>query len=156
MQQESMNPSASVGDGIPGQETLAGGISPPASDTTAHAAHPVAPTCPGATPDPVAHVRHAARFVIIGETHEGRRFRPSDWAERLAGVMAAFRPRKKSGARSGVGQFHLGYSPYVLPSMYQGFKCVIVDRRLHDVEPLAHNFVLNFALDNRLRTEALD
>jgi len=57
---------------------------------------------------------------------------------------------------SGVGQFHLGYSPYVLPSMYQGFKCVIVDRRLHDVEPLAHNFVLNFALDNRLRTEALD
>ncbi|MBF1259465.1 MAG: DUF3579 domain-containing protein, partial [Lautropia mirabilis] len=83
-----MNPSASVGDGIPGQETLAGGIPPPASDTTAHAAHPVAPTCPGAPPDPVAHVRHAARFVIIGETHEGRRFRPSDWAERLAGVMA--------------------------------------------------------------------
>lgn len=113
-----MNPSASVGDGIPGQETLAGGIPPPASDATAHAAHPVAPACPEAPPDPVAHVRHAARFVIIGETHEGRRFRPSDWAERLAGVMAAFRPRKKSGARSGAGQFHLGYSPYVLPSMY--------------------------------------
>ncbi len=33
---------------------------------------------------------------------------------------------------------------------------MIVDRSLHDVEPLAHNFVLNFALDNRLRTEALD
>jgi len=81
-------------------------------------------------------------------------YRGHAWA--LAGVMAAFRPRKKSGARSGAGQFHLGYSPYVLPSMYQGFKCVIVDRRLHDVEPLAHNFVLNFALDNRLRTEALD
>lgn len=151
-----MNPSASVGDGIPGLETLAGGIPPQASDATAHGACSVAPACPEAPSDPVAHVRHAARFVIIGETHEGRRFRPSDWAERLAGVMAPFRPRKKSGARSGVGQFHLGYSPYVLPSMYQGFKCVIVDRRLHDVEPLAHNFVLNFALDNRLRTEALD
>ena len=28
--------------------------------------------------------------------------------------------------------------------------------RLHDIEPLAHHFVLNFALDNRLKTQALD
>lgn len=156
MLQKPMNPSVPVGDGIPGQETHAGGIPSPASDAAADAAPFVAPRCLDAPPDPLAHVRHAVRFVIIGETHEGRRFRPSDWAERLAGVMAAFRPQKKSGARSGVEQSHLGYSPYVLPSTHQGFKCVIVDRRLHDIEPLAHNFVLNFALDNRLRTEALD
>lgn len=29
-------------------------------------------------------------FVIIGLTRSGKRFRPSDWAERLAGVMAQF------------------------------------------------------------------
>lgn len=128
-------------------------------------ADPAHPTCSGgagpedtpATPaDPLAHVRHAARFVIIGQTEDGRTFRPSDWAERLAGVMAAFRPRKKTGSRTGTAGFHLGYSPYVLPSMHHGFKCVIVDRRLHDIEPLAHHFVLNFARDNSLRTESLD
>jgi len=29
---------------------------------------------------------------IQGITHDGRTFRPSDWAERLAGVMSQFRP----------------------------------------------------------------
>ena len=29
---------------------------------------------------------------IQGITHEGKTFRPSDWAERLAGVMSSFRP----------------------------------------------------------------
>ena len=106
--------------------------------------------------DPLAHVRHASRFVIIGQTLDGRAFRPSDWAERLAGVMAGFRPRRAARDRAGHGQQHLGYSPYVLHSSHDGFKCVIVDRRLHDIEPLAHHFVLNFALDNRLKTQALD
>ena len=48
-----------------------------------------------------------ARFVILGQTSAGKTFRPSDWAERLAGVMAAFRPRKAGS------QQHLTYSPYV-------------------------------------------
>lgn len=106
--------------------------------------------------DPLAHVRHARRVIIIGQTQDGRAFRPSDWAERLAGVMACFKPRRPARAGTGHGQAHLGYSPYVLPSSHNGFKCVIVDRRLHDIEPLAHNFVLNFALDNRLKVERID
>ena len=89
------------------------------------------------------------RFVILGETAAGKSFRPSDWAERLAGVMAAFRP-KKSG-----GQQHLTYSPYVLPSTHRGIKCVIVDARLRDLEPMAYAFMLNFATDNDLITERL-
>ena len=31
-------------------------------------------------------------IFILGVTHSGRTFRPSDWAERLAGVMSPFRP----------------------------------------------------------------
>jgi len=31
-------------------------------------------------------------IFIQGMTRDGRRFRPSDWAERLAGVMSQFRP----------------------------------------------------------------
>ncbi|MDO5101679.1 MAG: DUF3579 domain-containing protein [Lautropia sp.] len=106
--------------------------------------------------DPLAHVRHAKRFVIIGQTAEGRAFRPSDWAERLAGVMAGFRPGRAAAGRSAHAQAHLSYSPYVLPSTHEGFKCVIVDARLRDIEPLAHHFVLNFALDNRLKLLSLD
>ena len=29
-------------------------------------------------------------FVIVGTTLDGKPFRPSDWAERLCGVMSAF------------------------------------------------------------------
>ena len=34
----------------------------------------------------------AKEVFIQGVTHSGRTFRPSDWAERLAGVMSQFRP----------------------------------------------------------------
>ena len=29
-------------------------------------------------------------FIIVGLTTEGKKFRPSDWAERLCGVLSAF------------------------------------------------------------------
>ena len=90
------------------------------------------------------------RFVILGQTSAGRPFRPSDWAERLAGVMAAFRPRKAGS------QQHLTYSPYVVPSRLRGIGCVIVDPKLRELEPMAYSFMLNFAQDNDLLTEALE
>jgi hypothetical protein len=90
-----------------------------------------------------------ARFVILGQTPGGKAFRPSDWAERLAGVMAAFRPRKAGS------QQHLTYSPYVLPSTHRGIRCVVVDPALRDIEPMAYSFMLKFASDNDLVTEAL-
>ena len=34
----------------------------------------------------------AKEVFIQGITSDGRTFRPSDWAERLAGVMSSFRP----------------------------------------------------------------
>jgi hypothetical protein len=89
------------------------------------------------------------RFVILGQTSSGGTFRPSDWAERLAGVMAAFRPRKAGGHQ------HLTYSPYVLPSSHRGIKCVLVDPELRNLEPMAYSFMLSFARDNDLVTEAL-
>ena len=91
----------------------------------------------------------SARFVILGQTSTGRTFRPSDWAERLAGVMAAFRPRKAGS------QQHLTYSPYVVPSTLRGIRCVIVDPKLRELEPMAFSFMLSFARDNGLITETL-
>ena len=91
------------------------------------------------------------RLVIVGVTREGRRFRPSDWAERLAGVMSQYRPGK--AGKAAAQPSHLGYSPLVVPSEDGGDKCVIVDPRLRQVEPLAWMFALNFARDNGLKVE---
>lgn len=85
------------------------------------------------------------QFIIHGTTQSGQRFRPSDWAERLAGVMSQFRP---AGSRGG----HLTYSPYVVPMLIDGIRCVVVDHRLRELEPLAWNFVVDFAETNRLVT----
>jgi len=87
----------------------------------------------------------ARSFVILGLNEAGRPFRPSDWAERLCGVMAGFRPDR--GGRAA----HLGYSPYVMPGWRGGVKSVAVDARLYDLDPLAYRFVAGFAADNGLR-----
>ena len=82
---------------------------------------------------------------IQGITRDGRTFRPSDWAERLAGVMSSFRP---GGAQPGS---HLNYSPWCIPTVIEGIKCVIVHRDLREYEPMAWDFVINFAKDNDLK-----
>jgi hypothetical protein len=80
-------------------------------------------------------------FVIQGVTLDGKPFRPSDWAERLCGVMAAFGRDQR-----------MQYSPYVHPINAGGVRCVVVDVRLEQVEPMAYRFLLSFAKDNELRT----
>jgi hypothetical protein len=85
------------------------------------------------------------QLIIHGVTQQGHRFRPSDWAERLAGVMSQFRPAGFAGS-------HLTYSPYVVPNVLNGVKCVIVDTRLRELEPKAWKFVVDFANDNNLTT----
>ena len=87
----------------------------------------------------------AKEVFIQGVTHDGRTFRPSDWAERLAGVMSQFRP---GGSSPGS---HLSYSPWCIPTTMGGIKCVVVNRELEAHEPMAWQFVLNFAKDNDLQ-----
>lgn len=79
-------------------------------------------------------------FFIIGLTRDGNKFRPSDWAERLCGLLSAFDAQKK-----------MKYSRYVSPMTHHGEKVVFVDSRLYDIEPMAYRFVLNFAKDNELQ-----
>jgi hypothetical protein len=84
---------------------------------------------------------------IQGITLDGKAFRPSDWAERLAGAMSCFRPDR---AGAGISAF-IGYSPYCVPVTLDGVKCVVVSEALRDVEPMAWDFVMNFARDNSLQ-----
>lgn len=95
--------------------------------------------------------RRPRRFHIVGVTADGRAFRPSDWAERLAGAMSSFRP---GGAVGGIGAF-IGYSPYCVPRVVDGVKCVTVDEALRGIEPMAWDFVMNFARDNGLKVVEL-
>jgi hypothetical protein len=84
-------------------------------------------------------------YFIQGITHGGRAFRPSDWAERLAGALSSFRPK---GSHIGA---HIGYSPYCIPRVVDNVKCVIVNEALREIEPMAWDFVMNFARDNELQ-----
>ena len=79
-------------------------------------------------------------FVILGVTLDGKPFRPSDWAERLCGVMSAFG-----------GDHRMQYSPFVHPVTSNGVRCVVVDVRLEAIEPMAYRFLLTFAKDNELQ-----
>ena len=86
------------------------------------------------------------QYYIQGVTKQGRTFRPSDWAERLAGAMSCFRP---GGTQGGISAA-IGYSPYCVPRVVDGVKCVIVNEALRQIEPMAWDFVMNFARDNEL------
>jgi Protein of unknown function (DUF3579) len=85
-------------------------------------------------------------LFIQGVTRDGKAFRPSDWAERLAGTMSCFRP---DGASAGPGAF-IGYSPYCVPRFIGGVRGVLVNEALRELEPMAWDFVMNFARDNDL------
>ena len=50
----------------------------------------------------------------------------------------------------------IGYSPYVRPTTLGNIKCVLLDERLRELEPLAFDFVLNFARDNDLPVTEVD
>lgn len=81
-------------------------------------------------------------LVIRGVTTSGKTFRPSDWAERLAGVLSTFSEDNR-----------LGYSPCVKPTTVDGIGCVIVGKRLKQLDERAYNFVLSFARENGLMIE---
>lgn len=81
---------------------------------------------------------HFKRKVLIGLTAEGKKFRPSDWAERMCGSLCTFRNRR------------IYYSPLLRPAIRDGIKCVIVDDTLLAKEPGIHQQVFEFAETNCL------
>jgi hypothetical protein len=82
----------------------------------------------------------AAEIVIQGLTIAGEKFRPSDWSDRLCGMMSVFGEDRQ-----------LSYSPYLKPVTAQGVPCVVVDRKLESLDPAAYKFLMAFARDNELR-----
>lgn len=83
-------------------------------------------------------------MIIKGVTTADKAFRPSDWAERLCGVMRCFE-------RDQQGYNHITYSEYVRPTLFEGVKCVIVMHELEQIKPEAYRFFLEFAESNKLQ-----
>ncbi len=81
----------------------------------------------------------AAEIVIQGITASGEKYRPSDWSDRLCGMMSVFGEDRQ-----------LSYSPYLKPVIVAGTPCVVVDRKLAQLDSAAYKFLLSFARDNEL------
>jgi hypothetical protein len=85
---------------------------------------------------------NASKLIILGQTTDGQKFRPSDWAERLSGSVARHGPGRR-----------IIYHPSVKVVMRNGIKCVSVDRLLEEESPQLYQFILNFANENHLKIE---
>lgn len=78
------------------------------------------------------------KIIIEGVTTDGRRFRPSDWAERMSGALCTFRGRR------------IQYSPLLQPMARGGVKCIVLDPALKQSNPELFNYIMNFARSNHL------
>ena len=81
----------------------------------------------------------AAEIIIQGITATGGKFRPSDWAERLCGMMSIFGEDQQ-----------LSYSPFLRPVVIADTTCVVVDCSLEQLDAAAYKFLMSFARDNEL------
>lgn len=81
------------------------------------------------------------RVVIMGVTNGGRRFRPSDWAQRITTAVGSAGPDRRV-------RFH----PRVRMATREGVNCVLVDKRLEEEDPMMFEFLMNFARSNDLQT----
>ncbi len=84
------------------------------------------------------------KIYIRGTTMDGRKFRPSNWAERLYYAVATYGPHRT-----------VTFNPLVtLKVGTDRINCVVVDIKLQDEEPMLFDFLIGFARDNKL--EMLD
>ncbi|MEW5823239.1 MAG: DUF3579 domain-containing protein [Pseudomonadota bacterium] len=79
------------------------------------------------------------RYIIESVTQSGRRFRPSDWIDRISSWDATF------------DQHRLVYSSRLHPVMIQGEKCLAIEPVLKTETPNLFAQVLGFARENNLK-----
>lgn len=78
-------------------------------------------------------------IIIQSLTRDGKRFRPSDWVDRICSSYATFGDDRK-----------LRYSPYLKPEMIEGVRCLAVDMQLKATNPEGFEELMQFAEENQL------
>lgn len=77
-------------------------------------------------------------LIIQGITLDGQKFRPSDWVDRICGMLAGFKQQKVT------------YSAYLRPLVYKNVSCAAVKKNMEKDLPDMFNFIMQFANDNKL------
>lgn len=83
-------------------------------------------------------------WLIEGIMEDGRKFRPSDWVDRLSATLASF------------GQDHRLRYGAARPCFVKGQKCLLVKKVLEQKDPAAFEYVRGFARSNGLRMTDVD
>ena len=79
------------------------------------------------------------KIIIEGKTQAGRKFRPSDWAERMSGALSTFGRDQR-----------IRYSPMLQPLIIDGIKCIALDPKMQDQFPEMYNYIMGWAANNDL------
>lgn len=79
------------------------------------------------------------KIIIEGKTQAGRKFRPSDWAERMSGALSTFGRDQR-----------IQYSPMLQPLIIDGIKCIVLDPKLQDHFPEMYTYIMGWADNNDL------
>ena len=90
-------------------------------------------------------VNSGRKLVVESISEDGRRFRPSDWVERISARLAQFGPDHR-----------LHYSNAVQPHVIDGAKCLVIDMALKDENPQAYDDIMAFVRANHLRCREVD
>lgn len=75
----------------------------------------------------------------MGQTKGGKKFRPSDWAERLYYTVASY---GKNG--------RIIFNPLVNLNQEDNSKCFVINTTLQDKDPMIYDFLVDFAVSNEL------
>jgi len=82
-----------------------------------------------------------SKLVIESIKEDGKRFRPSDWIERISATLGTFGPDHR-----------LHYAESVKPAIVNGEKCLVVDQNaLEEKDPATFDYIMQFAKSNQLR-----
>lgn len=79
------------------------------------------------------------KIIIEGVTHSGRKFRPSDWAERMSGSLSTFGRDQR-----------IRYSPLLQPLTVDGVKCIAIDPKMQNEFPEMFSYIMGWARGNDL------
>ena len=87
------------------------------------------------------------RYLMLGETTEGRKFRPGDWADRLFSACGSY-------ARD--ADIKQMLSENICMVERSGRKGIVFSEALADLEPEMYYFLVRFGENNSLRVSKLE
>lgn len=101
------------------------------------------------TAEPKPNGKAPHYMLIKGVTRDDRKFRPSDWVDRLMGSISIYAKEEDAGRHDAIIEC-------LCMTERDGFRGIVLDHRIEGLAPQIHRFVLNFANDNNLQVVSLE